>query len=806
MLVSSIVFFSRLGRFLARFILRAQPVTGVALLASLTLVAHAQLNYTTPYSFTTLAGAVSAGSVDGPGNVARFHGPSGIAVDTSGNIYVADTSNGTIRKISSGGVVTTLAGKAGAPFVPHANLDGTGGDARFSDPVGIAVDSTGTVFVTDGNKALRKITPAGNVTSISGDFNAAEAVALDGAGNIYIADTFNNAIRRTPPTGGLPTLVAGGSFGSADGTGSAAQFYNPSGIAVGPAGDIYVADTWNHTIRKISPDGVVTTLAGTAGAKGSTDGTGAGARFSFPAGLAIDGPGNLYVADSGNFLIRKITPAGVVTTVAGRAGQHDHIDGAAAEAEFNLPQSLAFDPSGNLLVADTLNNTIRKITPDGVVSTVAGLAPPDTRGSEDGLGNAARFFLPTGICLGPDGSVFVADRYNNLVRKVTAGGLVSTYAGAAGQDSAGKFTLPLNLTMAASGALYVANLTTMWRVAPDGIAARFFDNLYEPNGCAFDSKGNLIVADSHHYVIRAIAPDGSDTVLAGTSGQRGYLNGPGSTARFSYMGCLAVDASDNIFLADYGNNTIRKITAAGVVSTLAGTSTYGAVDGPGNMAQLQGPSGLALDAAGNIFVTEYGNTIRRITPAGEVSTIAGSPDDPAATLDGVGKAARFEGLGGIAVDASGVLYVVSGGPGASVVRKGQPAGAPIILTQPLNQSVALGGSVLFSVAVAGVPSPTYQWYFNGVIFPGATTDKLSFTNVRASDAGDYRVVATNSLGSVMSSKATLTISTTPTPTPGPPSPGGGGSMTAWFACTLLTLGALRRRAGRCNPARPNLLV
>jgi hypothetical protein len=120
--------------------------------------------------------------------------------------------------------------------------------------------------------------------------------------------------------------------------------------------------------------------------------------------------------------------------------------------------------------------------------------------------------------------------------------------------------------------------------------------------------------------------------------------------------------------------------------------------------------------------------------------------------------------------------------------------------------VALGGSVLFSVAVAGVPSPTYQWYFNGVIFPGATTDKLSFTNVRASDAGDYRVVATNSLGSVMSSKATLTISTTPTPTPGPPSPGGGGSMTAWFACTLLTLGALRRRAGRCNPARPNLLV
>ncbi|MEO6995232.1 MAG: immunoglobulin domain-containing protein [Lacunisphaera sp.] len=795
------------GHLLARFLPRSQRVTGAVLLASLTLTAHAQLSYATPYSFTTLAGAVSAGSVDGPGSVARFNSPSSVAVDATGNIYVADTSNGTIRKISRAGVVTTLAGKAGAPFVPHTSPDGTGSDAWFSDPIGIAVDSTGTVFVTDGNNALRKITPAGSVTSLSGDFNVAKAIAIDAAGNIYIADTFNNAIRRTPPMGGPPTLVAGGSFGSADGIGSAAQFYNPSGIAVGPAGEIYVADTWNHTIRKISSSGVVTTFAGSAGAQGSTDGSGADARFSFPAGLALDGSGNLYVADSGNSLIRKISASGMVTTIAGLAGQSGHVDGAARSAQFNLPQALALDPLGNLLVADTRNNTIRKITPDGIVSTIAGLAPSDARGSVDGLGSAARFNLPTGICLGPEGSLFVADRFNNTVRKITAAGLVTTYAGSAVQDGTEEFSLPVNLTMAPSGSVYVADESEIRRIATDGTVTTFSTGLYYPGGCAFDSTGNLIVADSGNFVIRKIAPDGTDTILAGSRLQRGYQNGTGSMARFGYMGCLAIDASDTIFLADYDNNTIRKISPAGVVSTLAGTSNSGAVDGPGKTAQFVGPWGLALDAAGNIFVTEYDNTIRRITPAGDVSTVAGSPDDPAATLDGVGKVARFEGLGGIAVDASGVLYVVSGGPGASVIRRGQLAGAPVISTQPLSQTVAPGGSALFSVAAAGGPAPTYQWYFNGAIFSGATTDQLSFTNVRSTDAGDYTVVVTNSLGSVTSGKATLTVSApaAPTPDPAPSSGGGGGSMTAWFGCALLALGAVRRRMS-CGRVRASLVV
>ena len=228
-----------------------------------------------------LAGSLGggSGSADGTGAAARFASPSGVAVDSAGTVYVADGGNSTIRKITAGGVVTTLAGTAGA----LGSIDGTGAAARFSSPTGIAVDSAGTVYVADtGNSRIRKITAAGVVTTLAGS--------------------------------------PGGS-GSTDGTGAAARFYFPMGIAVDSAGTVYVADTGNSTIREITPAGVVTTLAGTAGATGSADGTGAAASFSSPSGVAVDSAGNLYVADRANSTIREIAPAGVVTTLAGRRAQ-----------------------------------------------------------------------------------------------------------------------------------------------------------------------------------------------------------------------------------------------------------------------------------------------------------------------------------------------------------------------------------------------------------------------------------------------------------------------------------------------------
>ncbi|MBI3885015.1 MAG: SMP-30/gluconolactonase/LRE family protein [Opitutae bacterium] len=315
--------------------------------------------------------------------------PTSIGTDSAGNLYVGDASTNTVQKISPALQITTLAGTGGAA----GSADGSGPAARFNQPNGIAVAGDGTLFVADtANGTIRRISVAGVVTTLAGSgaargnadgtgaaarFNFPVAIAADGAGNLFVADTMNHTVRRVTPAGVVTTFAGSpGSAGTADGMGLTARFNQPTGLAADAAGNVYVADTTNNTIRKISPLGAVTTLAGLAGVSGSADGAGSAALFNHPGGLAVDASGNIFVADTGNSTIRKITPAGLVTTLAGVATVGGLTDGVGSAVFFNQPAALAVDASGNLFVADTSNATLRKVTSAGVVTTLALTAGP----------------------------------------------------------------------------------------------------------------------------------------------------------------------------------------------------------------------------------------------------------------------------------------------------------------------------------------------------------------------------------------------------------------------------------------------
>jgi hypothetical protein len=314
---------------------------------------------------------------------AIFPAPSGLAVvASSGVLTVADSSNNTIQTVGTNWAVSALAGAAGQ----QGSTDGTGVAALFRQPNGVAQDSAGNVYIADtGNSLIRKVTAAGVVTTLAGSssnqayrdgvgtaawFNASTALTIDSLGNVFVADTANSVIRKIATDGTVTTLAGtAGSTGSADGTSAAARFNQPAGIIVDSAGNLYVSDTNNHTIRKVTSAGVVTTLAGLAGVSGSSDGTGTAAQFNLPRGLCYDGSGNLYVADTANSSIRKVTTAGVVTTFAGLSTVSGLLDGTGIESWFNQPRDVKIDSSGNLYVADTGNAAIRKITAAGVVTT-----------------------------------------------------------------------------------------------------------------------------------------------------------------------------------------------------------------------------------------------------------------------------------------------------------------------------------------------------------------------------------------------------------------------------------------------------
>ena len=327
----------------------------------------------TEWMTSTLAGSGAYGSQDGAGSAASFSPPSGVTVDLEGNVYVADTSNQSIRRIGPSGAVTTLAGSgiAGA-------ADGMGSAATFNMPWRVSAAPDGSVFVTD---------------------------------------TYNQKIRKVSRDGTVTTLTGSGSIGSTDGSATTASFYYPFGLAAAFDGAVYVADNSNQSVRKVASDGTVTTFAG-SGSVGFANGTGRAASFQSPYGAAVDRQGSVYIADTLNHCIRKISPTGVVTTLAG-IGTRGSADGAADIGSFSDPQGVAVDAGGNVYVADTGNNAIRKVSPLGLVSTLSGNSALSV-GSADGVGRTALFYFPFDIAVDQNGVLYVADWGNLKIRRISA--------------------------------------------------------------------------------------------------------------------------------------------------------------------------------------------------------------------------------------------------------------------------------------------------------------------------------------------------------------------------------------------------
>jgi hypothetical protein len=675
------------------------------------------------YYWSNFAGQPgSGGSGDGTGNAVQFNAPYATAIDSSGNIYVADSGNSTIRKMTLSGtswVVTTLAGSPGNT----GSADGSGGSARFNIPTGVAVDSSGNVYVADsGNLTIRKVTSGGDVTTLAGTpgqtgladgtgsaalFGCPSGVAVDSGGNVYVADSLNHVIRKVT-TGGAVTTFAGipGQPGYADGSGNAALFNTPTGVAVDGSGNVYVADNLNHVIRKITSSGVVSTLAGTPVLLGTFDGTGSAAMFNYPASVAVDSSGNVYVADSCNHSIRKVTAAGTVTTLAGtiinRTGTQigssaspGFADSASGRTMFNYPYGVGVDGSGSVYVADTFNNAIRKVSQSGNVTTIAG--SPNQPDSTNGTGSGARFSNPSGITVDSGGNIYVADTNNSTLRMVTSSSVVTLLAGQAnitstryGISSVVRFNYPSGAAADGSGHVYVADTyantirrLTLSGTVVDTISGSVSGNVgaqgsadgtgtvamyNNPTGIAVDASGNIYVADSYNSTLRNITLTGTTwvtTTLVGSPGVTGTIDGTGSAVRLNYPSGVAVDSGTNIYVADSSSYTIRKITLSGtswVSTTLAGTpGVSGSADGLGSAAQFGYPTGIAVDSGSNVYIADNGNcTIRKITPAGLVTTIGGTPG-VAGSMDGIGSAGLFSNPYSLTVDAKGNVYVADSG-------------------------------------------------------------------------------------------------------------------------------------------------
>ncbi|MEO6976800.1 MAG: putative Ig domain-containing protein, partial [Mucilaginibacter sp.] len=592
------------------------------------------------------------GNTDNIGTDASFNFPTDVATDSKGNVFVADRDNSLIRKITPSGQVTTFAGSG-----VWQDVDGQGTAASFKGPANIAIDGDDNIYVTDTYAdAVRKITPSGLVTTIVGQNGPGEidgpvatakiatplGIAVGGSGNIYISEWDSGNIREITNQGVVKTIAGTGSPGYADGQGTAASFKHPQKIAIDASGNIFVADEGNNKVRGITPGGMVSTLIG----------DNIYYRFQGITGVTVDLLGNLYISDSGNGRIIKVEAI---------TGKESILSDAAGV--FNFPLGLTVDASGNLYVASPGSSTIVKVPTTGY--TIDKPLPP-------GL----TFDQTTGIISGTPTQVTALSTYT--ITAYNEGGHSTTTVDIEIKDQVGPGLAPPNISYV-TPQVYTPN-ATIPALLPTNTGGSVPPNIYGqvftfagngqkgvidgdkttagfsfPNYPVVAPDGTVYITDNNR-LIRQITPGGNVTTIAGSN--IGYQDGAGLSAEFNAPAAMVIGTDGSIYVVDSNNGKIRKVTGGRNVSTFA--------DG------FRQPNGIAIDAAGNLYVSEYaGNTVKKVTPGGTVSTLAGT-DGVAGNADGTGAAASFRGPSYMAIDVSGNIFLAD--YNNNTIRKITPAG------------------------------------------------------------------------------------------------------------------------------------
>jgi trimeric autotransporter adhesin len=670
--------------------------------------------------------------------------PRSVAADGAGGFYVASYTQHKVYSVAADGMVNLIAGSGVAGY---SGDGGFASMAQLNSPRGVAVDNAGDLYIADsGNNRIRKVTAAGMISTVAGNgsagysgdggpanvaqLNLPAGVAVDTAGNLYIAEIFNYCIRKVTTAGVISTVAGNGTygFGGDGGPATSAQLSQLSGVAVDTAGNLYIADSGNHRIRKVTAAGVISTVAGTGTSGYSGDGgLAATAQLNYPDSVAVDTAGILYIGDNNNYRVRKVTAAGVISTVAGNGAYGYSGDGGpATTAQLSQLSGVAVDTAGNLYITDYQNNRIRKVTAAGVISTVGGNGTKGFSG-DGGPAFAAMLNYPEGMAVDTAGSLYIADTNNNRIRKVTAAGEISTiagngnwgYSGDGGPATIAWLNSPTGLAVDTAGNLYIADYANhrIRKVTVGGIISTVAGNgspgfsgdggsataaqLNCPNAVAVDAAGNLYIADRGNRRVRKVTVAGMISTVAG-NGSSGYSGdgGPATSAQLTYPAGVAVDAAGNFYIADSENHRIRRVTTAGVISTVVGNGIPGfsGDGGSATSAQLNNPIGVVVDAAGNMYFADFGNyRARKVTAAGVISTVAGTGALGYSGDGGPAIAAQLPYTYGVAIDNVGNLYI--SGLSNHRIRKVTDvnfADTKAQISNPAQGSVLASSTVMFS--------------------------------------------------------------------------------------------------------------